>query len=121
MERFSIRYGVWKPLLVICGLGPGVSGVEVSDTEIVVRMGWGFRATLPRRIVGRVALSPRGAGGSVGVHGWRGVWLVNGAVSGIVDIELSETARCRVLGFSVALKTLRISLEEPETFVARFG
>lgn len=38
--------------------------------------------------------------GGIGVHGWRGRWLVNGAVSGIATLEIDPPARASVLGGS---------------------
>jgi hypothetical protein len=116
-ERFALRYGVFKPLLLAMGLGPGLSHVDLTDERVRIRMGWAFSADLPRSAIGSSGASDGPVGG-IGVHGWRGAWLVNGAASGLVTIGFVPTQRARVIGLPVALHTLRLSLEEPEAFLA---
>lgn len=55
---------------------------------------------------------------SIGVHGWRGRWLVNGSRRGLVTIEIEPPARARVIGFPVRLRRLDVSVDEPEALVA---
>ncbi|MGD0742811.1 MAG: hypothetical protein ABSA31_05930 [Acidimicrobiales bacterium] len=114
--RFNIRYGAFRLLLSVMGLGPRFSGVEVAGERLVVRMGWGFSADLPRSTI-HSAEQTRGLVGGIGVHGWRGRWLVNGAASGLVTIGFDPAQRARVVGFPVKLSALCLSLEEPERFV----
>ncbi len=116
-HQFAIRYGLFKPLLTAIGLGPGFSGVEIGGNRLIVKMGWAFTADLPR---GAIASTERTEGwvGGIGVHGWRGRWLVNGAASGLVIIRLDPRQRARVMGFPVKLVALCLSLEEPDLFVS---
>ncbi len=114
---FPIRYGRLRWLLVVLALGPSFSGVTLADDEVAVRLGWGFRARFPRSDVAG-ARRDRDMRGGIGAHGWRGRWLVNGAVSGIVTLEIAPTARAWVLGFPVRLRTLHVSLEDPDAFLA---
>jgi hypothetical protein len=116
-ERFGFRYGVWRPLLSLLGLGPAFSAVELDERELRVRMGWGFRTAIPLASVRSVNRSPNRWSG-IGVHGWAGRWLVNGSVKGIVRMEIDPPGRARVLGVSVRLRTLEVSLEDPEGFIA---
>lgn len=116
-RRFAIRYGVFRPLLTALGLGPRFSRAELGGGRLVVRMGWGFQARAPLSAVRDCAPSS-GLVGGIGIHGWRGAWLVNGAASGLVTIRFEPTQRARVLGVPVALRALRISLEDPEGFLA---
>jgi hypothetical protein len=99
------------------GLGPRWSGVDVTEGAIGIRMGWGFKAAIPRDSVRSIARYDGPVGG-IGVHGWRRTWLVNGSMSGIVEIDLTEDVRCWVLGIPARLRRVRVSLEEPERFVA---
>lgn len=93
--------------------------VDVTDDHLEVRMGWAFSARIPRRLVARVAPGkPPGIPFTAGAHGWRGRWLVNGSADGIVEIELSEPGRASTLGLPIRLKTLSVSLEDPEGFLA---
>jgi hypothetical protein len=119
-DMFPIRYGFWKRLLVVMGMGPARSRVKVDPTTVQVRMGWAFRAEIDRRsIVGAKSDSNKYAG--IGVHGWRGSWLVNGSVSGIVTVSIDPPAPARVVGFPVRLRTLYVSLEDPAGFLARLN
>ena len=116
-ERFPIRYGALRLLLVVLGMGPGLSGVELGDTEMKVRMGWAFSARVPRTSLTGAGLVTGRVGG-IGVHGFRGRWLVNGSMAGIVGIDIKPAGRARVLGFPVKLHYLMLSLENPDAFVA---
>jgi hypothetical protein len=93
------------------GLGPAQSGVEVSDTTVEVRLGWGFRARFPRSAV--VGAEPYdGRIWAWGAHGWRGRWLVNGSSRGIVVVRLEPVQRARVIGFPVKLRELAVSVDD---------
>ena len=47
--QFRLRYARWmRPILVASGMGPKRVEVELSDTELRVRAGPWFRATVPR-------------------------------------------------------------------------
>ena len=108
-----MRYGVFRPLLWVLGAGPGASGVTIEDDRLRVRMGWMFRADVPLASVAGAA-PHSGMGGGIGVHGARGVWLVNGGIKGIVRIFVDPPAQARVLGVPVKLKELQVSVESPE-------
>jgi hypothetical protein len=116
-RSFPILFGKWRPLLVALGMGPGLSGVELDGDTMHVRMGWAFRARVPRAdITGARALT--GRVGGVGVHGWRGRWLVNGSMENIVGIDIEPSARAVAVGIPVHLHYLSLSLEDPEGFLA---
>jgi hypothetical protein len=115
--RFSIRYGVFKPLLSLLGLGPRFSYAKLSGDRLKVRMGWGFYASVPRSSITSAKRS-RGLVSGIGVHGWGGRWLVNGAATGLVTITVEPTARAWVLGAPVKLRMLRLSLDDPDGLVA---
>lgn len=80
-------------------------------------MGWSFRADIPLESM-TGAQRYAGLVGGIGVHGWRGRWLVNGAASGLVTIDIDPPARARVSGVPVRLRTLRVSVEWPDEHVA---
>lgn len=118
-RTFPIRYGrVNSVLLTVFGFGPRRSRAEVAGGEVRVRMGWGFRATIP---VGSVVETGRRAyvWWAYGVHVYRkGVWIVNGSGKGIVTLRIDPPAPARVLGVPVKLRGLWISLEDPDGFLA---
>lgn len=119
-QRFGFSYGALRILFTLLGLGPGLSRIEVRPAEVMVQMGWGFRARVPRSSITR-AYEDQVMGLGVGVHGWRGRWLVNGSMSGIVTIEIDPPCRALATGFPVKLRKLQVSLEAPSGFVAALG
>ena len=116
-QTFPIRYGVFRPLLSVLGMGPRFSSVQVEGDRVRVRMGWSFQADIPRSSITGAEASTGFVGG-IGVHGWRGQWLVNGAAKGLVTINIDPPARGRVLGVPVRLRTLRVSVESPDELLA---
>jgi hypothetical protein len=116
-QTFPILYGALRPLLVALGMGPGFSGVELSDTEIHVRMGWAFRTRVPRTAITGARLVSGRVGG-IGVHGWRGRWLVNGSMDKIVGIDIDPAVRAVATGIPVHLRYLALSVENPDAFLA---
>ncbi len=119
---FGFRYGAFRPLLTVLGMGPRFSSVDLRPDILSVRMGWWFKADIPRSSIAGVG-PKRGMGlvGGIGVHGWGGRWLVNGSVKGIVTIDIEPRARGRVMGVPVKLRTLAVSVEEPEELIAALG
>jgi hypothetical protein len=116
-QTFPILYGALRPLLVVLGMGPGLSGVELTDTEMHVRMGWAFRARIPRSAI-TGARTVSGRVGGIGVHGWRGRWLVNGSMDKIVGLDIDPPVRAVATGIPVRLRYLSLSLENPDAFLA---
>jgi hypothetical protein len=114
--RFPIRVGALKPLFVVTGLRPARCYVEVGPDVVRVRMGWSFSGDIPRASI-RTAHPVGGKRWSIGVHGWRGHWLVNGARGPLVAIEIAPPARARVLGVRVRVDELIVSVEEPDAAI----
>ena len=101
--------------MVLLGIAPRWSYVDVEPDRLVVRLSWAFRATIDRSTVRSVEPDDDRVLGW-GAHGWRGRWLVNASSTGIVRLELDPAARARVAGVPVRLRTLRISLVDPDGF-----
>ena len=116
-QTFAFRYGVFRPLLTVLGAGPRASSVRIDGDRLRVRMGWSFRADIPLASITSVERF-KGLPGGIGVHGWRGTWLVNGSARGIVTVQIDPPERARVLGLPVRLRTLLVSVEEPEALIA---
>jgi len=117
MQTFRFSYGVFRVLLSLLGMGPAFSGVELVDDTLRVRMGWAFRASVPVSHI--TVVGPRtGLVGGIGVHGWNGRWLVNGATTGLVAITVDPPGRASVMGIPVKLRQLTLSLEDPDALVA---
>jgi hypothetical protein len=110
------RYGNFRPLLRLFGLGPAFSGMELDDKELRVRFSWAFYSRIPLASIRRVGHDYDFVGG-IGVHGFRGQWLVNGAANGLVAIEIAPPVRAWVVGFPVRLTRLRLSVADPVDFI----
>jgi hypothetical protein len=116
--RFGMRFNAaLRPLFGLLGAGPAVSRATVTPTEVRVAMGWAFRARIPvDRVIGAAhARIPPLYG--IGVHGWAGRWAVNGARAGTVRLDIGPPCRARVCGVPVNLRTLWLSLAEPDAFL----
>jgi hypothetical protein len=121
-RRFDIGYSRGNRIVLgLLGMGPRCSRVELGDTELHVRMGWGFDARIPLANVTRVGPADRPFF-AWGVHGWRGRWLVNGSSEGIVAVEIDPPVRGRTLCcFPLRLRTVYVSLTDPDALIAAVG
>ncbi len=117
VRTFPIRYGVFRPVLSVVGAGPAFSRVEIDGDRLRARMGWTFRADIPLSSI-KGAKRFSGLAGGIGVHGWRGTWLVNGVIRGIVEITVDPPARAKVFGVPVRVKVLQVSGQSPEELIA---
>lgn len=114
----DLRYERWfLPLSAPLGLGPGQSDVHIEDGNLHVVMGWGFRATIPLSSI-KDAKPSNDRFYSRGVHGWRGRWMVNGSSKGIVELTIDPAASAHVMGVPVTLRTLLVSVTDPDALIA---
>ncbi len=105
---------------LFAALGAGQPRVELDRTELRVRAGAVFVATIDRSAIAS-ARRDSGLVGGIGAHGIAGHWLVNTSVRGIVRLTFDPAARGWTLGFPVRLTQLRLSLSDPGAFVAEVG
>ncbi len=110
--RFPISFDGWyRPFSRLFGLPPSSAYVELDGDHVDVRMGWAFRARVPRPTVASAsALAIRPL--SRGVHGFAGRWLVNGAGRDVVSIRLDPAQRAFVMGVPVRLRELLVSVDD---------
>jgi hypothetical protein len=120
VSRFPIRFGRLGFLFVLVGLTARRSYLELEEEAVRVRMGWAFSARVPRpsiRSVRRDCDRPW----SIGVHGFRGRWIVNGAAGPIVAMTIDPVAHARANGVQVKLRELLVSIDDPDALVAALG
>lgn len=118
-RQFSISYTSFnRKLLKVFGMGPNKSSVAVTETDVRVRMGWGFDGTIPRNLIVSATRAEKPAGKGWGVHGWAGSWVVNGSDEGIVKLTIDPPVHARMIIFAVKLRELYVSLDDPEGFLA---
>lgn len=113
--RFPILFTGINKAMVVLGVTQANSWVDVSETEMVVHLGWAFHSSVPRDAIRSVTDDTDRVWGW-GAHGWRGSWLVNGSSQNIVRVEIDPPARARAVGFPVSLKRLRVSVADPAAF-----
>lgn len=116
-QRFPIRFTGANRAMAVLGMRPANSFLDVGDDTVDVRMGWAFRASVPRAAI-RTAAPDDGRVLGWGVHGWRGEWLVNGSSGGLVRIELDPPQRAKAALVPVRLRVLRVSVEDPDGLLA---
>ena len=115
--RFEFRFdGLSAVLLKVLGCGPRRSYIEVSDETLRVRLGWSFRATVPRSSIRSAELSTAHPI-SRGAHGWGGRWLVNGSGKGLVTLTIEPHSRAHAVGFPVKLRQLTVSVQAQDELI----
>jgi hypothetical protein len=111
MTRVPIRYGApWRWILPLFLLPRGLAYIEVDGDKVKVRMSWAFRATFSRPDV--IEVVDHRPVVSVGVHGWQGRWLVNGAHRPIATIRLSRPTTARLAGVPIAVREVLVSVDD---------
>lgn len=114
--RFSIRRGVWSPLLALFGATAQRAYVDVEPGEVTLCFGSHVLRVPPSEIVdARHASWPW----------WNGVgWRVAkrsfgliGALDGIVRISLAQQQTTKIVGFSYTYDKIFVSLEDPRGFL----
>jgi hypothetical protein len=101
--------------------GPGRGGVELDSTMLRVRMA-DFHLDIPRNSVRSAIRSTRQTRGTIGVHGGRGRWLVNGSHDGLVELAIEPPyytpRQPSTLFLRSKVSSLTISLVDPDGFIA---
>ncbi len=117
--RIPIHFSRWfVPLAVLTGMPPARCHLDVGADEVHVVMGWAFQGRLPRSVIASATATHVGLWAGIGVHGWRGTWVVNGSLRRMVELRLAAPVRARVLGFPVRLRRLFVSVEDPAGLLA---
>ncbi len=117
-RAFPIRYSrLSRWMMAPLRLGARRAKVELTNDALSVRMGWAFRATIPRRSIRRAALH-RDVW-AIGVHSDLRFksWLVNGSSQGIVFLDLLPPAKGRFGPFPITIERLGLGLEDPDGFL----
>ena len=103
------------------GGGPGRGGVEVNSAVLRVRMA-DFHLDIPRGAVRSAARSEHQTRGTIGVHGGRGSWLVNGSHDGLVELVIDPPCylprQLSTVFRKMKVSSLIISLVDPDGFIA---
>ena len=113
------RVSLWMDTRL--GGGPGRGRVEVDSAVLRVRMA-DFHLDIPRGSVRSAARSEHQTRGTIGVHGRRGRWLVNGSHDGLVELIIDPPCylprQLSTVFRRVEVSSLIISLVDPDGFIA---
>lgn len=122
-RTFPIKYSrlsrwFMTPLL----LGARHGTIQLTADTLVVRMGWAFRAEIPRSSIRRAARH-RDVRWAIGVHSDLSFtsWLVNGSTQGIVFLDLDPPAKGRSGPFPITIRRLGLGLDDPDGFLRALG
>jgi hypothetical protein len=121
---FAIDYSDMGPVSLRSerrhGGGPGRGGVVLDATALRVLVP-GFRLDIPRASVRSATRSARSVRGTIGVHGGRGRWLVNGSYSGLVELSIEPPCytprQPSTLFLRSKVSSLTISMVDPDGFI----
>jgi hypothetical protein len=89
---------------------PRFAYLEIDGNNVRVRMSYAFRSRFSRGDISGVGTHRPVV--SIGVHGWRGRWMVNGAHRPIARITFALPVTARVLGVAVQVRELLVSVDD---------
>jgi hypothetical protein len=119
-QRFAFSYDtLGRSVMSPLGAGPKFSHIDIDPVSgtLEVRQGAFFQASVPlSSIIGASRYTSRTV--SRGAHGWGGRWLINGSGEGLVSLNISPSAKGRVLGVPVTMRELILSMATPDEFIA---
>jgi hypothetical protein len=120
--RIPIRFTSGYRKLMICTLlRPSHCDIRIGSDIVAVRFSWGFSARIPRSFIRSVRRVPD-VKLTAGVHGWRGRWLVNGAVGPLVELHIEPPVRALLCGLPILrVRSLQLSVDDPDEFVDALG
>jgi hypothetical protein len=117
--RFALARGptVVRLVLGLLAVTRDSRRLDLDDDVLELSLGWTFHLRVPRESV-VAALLDRGRIRGIGAHGWRGTWLVNTSARGLVRLEIDPPGTASTYGVPVSVSVLRVSLDDPEAFLA---
>lgn len=118
--RHDMKRGFWRPLLALLGGTRDVSYVEVEPDTVTFRFG-SFEARIPRENVSGAARVRWPLLGGIGWRAGPGAVGLIGSRQNVVEVRLHQPHRVRVLWIPVKARSVYVSLENPEAFLADLG
>lgn len=95
--------------------------IDLDDTDLDVRLGWAFHVHLPRTSITSAAEDHRRVYGWGAHTSFHGRWLVNTSSRGLVRLTVDPPAQGRCSGLPITVRELRLSLQDPDAFLAALG
>ena len=117
-KRFAMAVSpVWRPALLVMGVTPKRSFVEIGDEDLHVSFGR-FEYQFPIEAIEEVAISKWPVWAGVGARtNFRGTVGLIGTYVNVVKVTFKEPQQMRLL-VKTSCRSLYFSLEEPHSFVA---
>jgi hypothetical protein len=119
---FAMRYDRWCRLLAtVFRMGPKRTVIRIADDMLHIQHGWAFRVDVPlANIASARPYDKRPL--AWGVHAAEDGWLVNGSRDGIVRVRFASPVKpARTPLGTWPIRSLLISLEKPDAFLAALG
>lgn len=117
--EFQFSFDSWyRGLAAPLGLGPKSAQLTIADGTLHVQMGWAFKADIPLSSITEAKRGSHRFVEGIGVHGFRGNWLVNGSGNNIVELTIDPAVAVRAVLRQTDLRTLRVSVDNPDAFIA---
>jgi hypothetical protein len=109
----------WALPMTLLAMGPSVSYIDVTDGNLTVTMGWGFRMRTPITEVETARREPKPIPWTfgIGVHGWAREWAVNASRRNHVVVRFKTPQRALVIGFPIRVRILHLSPARPDELV----
>jgi hypothetical protein len=95
--------------------------VEVGDDAVSVRMGWMGSALIPRGSVRSARVTKTNLIDGIGVHGFRGRWVINGRMGRAVEVVIDPPSKVKVLGMPIKLRKLVVGVDDPDALAAELA
>jgi hypothetical protein len=117
--EFQFSFQQWyRWLAAPLGLGPKRALLRIDDNTLHVQMGWAFKADIPLTSITDARRVGHRFVEGLGVHGVRGNWLVNGSSHNIVELAIDPPVQARAPLRQIELRTLRVSVSNPDSLIA---
>jgi hypothetical protein len=115
--EFQFGFDQWyRWMAAPLGLGPKRAAIRMTGTDLHVKLGWAFEATIPLASIAEIRRGQRVIDGW-GARGRRGSWVVNGSSDDIVEVAIDPPVQARSARRRVELRVLRISVAEPDALI----
>ena len=89
----------------------------VGKRLIQVRMGPFFRVDIPVERLTSVEVGRPSLWAGIGVHGWKGSWVVNGRIGEAAILEIDPHVRGWICSFPCRVHRLALGVTDPERLV----
>ena len=91
-----------------------MSKLEIAGDRVLVRWGPVFTLDIDRSNITGVRVMRPSTWAGIGVHWWKGAWVVNGRFGEAVELTLNEPVKGRLLGVPVPVRRIQVVVPDPK-------